>query len=238
MAELGASRHDRAPRTSLNRPTGARRATDVVRVDLADVVRTAHAHDGTVNDVVLAAVTRALGLLLSARGEVVPRLVVSVPVSARPHVGEVDVSNHVGVILMALPVSGDPDAHLASVVAITRTRKQPAAGASAALVSPAFRLIGALGLLGWMTRRQRFANTFVTNVRGPVLPVTVMGATVTDVIPISGVSGNAAVAFTVLSYAGVLAITVVADPDLVPELRELTAALRTELAALTGSAVR
>src|SRR6478735_5758777 len=59
-AELRAGRAGRPPRCSLNRPTGRRRALAVVRADLAAVLAVAHARGGTVNDVVLTAVTGAL----------------------------------------------------------------------------------------------------------------------------------------------------------------------------------
>ncbi len=45
-----------APRVSWNQPAGARRRLLLVRADLASVKTVAHAHGGTVNDVVLAAV--------------------------------------------------------------------------------------------------------------------------------------------------------------------------------------
>jgi hypothetical protein len=46
------------------------------------------------------------------------------------------------------------------------------------------------------------------------------------------------VSFDVLSYAGTLTITTVADPDTVPDLSALTTALRAELAALGATACR
>ena len=57
LAELGGLRRPHlAVRTSLNRPTGPRRRIDVVPADLAAVRKFAHAHGGTVNDVVLGVV--------------------------------------------------------------------------------------------------------------------------------------------------------------------------------------
>ena len=48
-------------------------------------------------------------------------------------------------------------------------------------------------------------------------------------------TGNVRVSFDVLSYAGTLAITVIADPDTVPDLPDLAIALGTELNAMTGT---
>lgn len=235
VAELGASRPAAAPHTSLNRPTGSRRAIRVVSLDLASVVQVAHAHGATVNDVVLTAVAGALAALLAGRGETLPRLVVSVPVSARAATGPVEVGNQVGAVPVSLPTGGRPDERLAAVAAITRAHKTQTPGASAALLQPVFRTLAAAGLLGWFVNHQRLVNTFVTNLRGPADPMTFMRAPVTAVIPVSGIQGNATVAFAVLSYAGALTITVMVDPDVVQELLEIITALRAELGELTGA---
>ena len=67
LAELGGTRPPRRlPATSLNRPTGPRRRIDVVAADLAAVRDLGHAHGGTVNDVILAAIAGALRALLEA----------------------------------------------------------------------------------------------------------------------------------------------------------------------------
>jgi diacylglycerol O-acyltransferase / wax synthase len=69
LAELGGARPPRRlPRTSLNHPTGPRRRLDVITADLTAVRDLGHAHGGTVNDVILAAVTGALRALLASRG--------------------------------------------------------------------------------------------------------------------------------------------------------------------------
>ena len=77
------------------------------------------------------------------------------------------------------------------------------------------------GLLGWLLDRPRLVNTFVTNVRGPTSRLSFMGARVSDAIPISGTYGNVTVSFAVLSYAGTLVVTVIADPDALPDLAAL-----------------
>jgi hypothetical protein len=54
------------------------------------------------------------------------------------------------------------------------------------------------------------------------------------VIPSPATTGNVTVTLGVLSYAGILRITVVSDPSRVPDVAVLTAALGREL----GSAAR
>ena len=79
-------------------------------------------------------------------------------------------------------------------------------------------------------------HTFVTNLRGPEERLAFLGAEVDEVIPVSGISGNVTVAFAVLSYAGTLAITLVADPDACPDLPRLRDDLQAELDLLVAPA--
>ncbi|HMO10786.1 MAG TPA: WS/DGAT domain-containing protein, partial [Actinotalea sp.] len=58
-----------APRTSLNRATGRRRALHRTEVDLAALRATGHAAGATVNDCLLVAAADALGTVLGLRGE-------------------------------------------------------------------------------------------------------------------------------------------------------------------------
>ena len=81
-------------------------------------------------------------------------------------------------------------------------------------------------------RSQRLIHTFLSNLRGPTGELSIFGCPITVMLPLSAPTGNVTVAFTVLSYAGTLAITVVADPDACPDLPLLRAALAEELAGL------
>jgi hypothetical protein len=102
------------------------------------------------------------------------------------------------------------------------------------LLDAVFRLTGRLHLFGWFANRQRMVHTFVTNLRGPAERLTFLGAEVDELIPVSAISGNVTVAFAVLSYAGTLTITVVADPTACPDLALLKEDLQAELDVLTG----
>lgn len=66
---LGRARAQMAEPISLLRPTSRRRALAPVTVSLDEVAAVAHRHGGTVNDVVLTAVTGGLLDVLRARGE-------------------------------------------------------------------------------------------------------------------------------------------------------------------------
>ncbi len=235
VAELAPGGIVRAPRCSLNRPTGPDRRLAVARADLSAVRAVARANGGTVNDVVLSAVMGALRTVLRRRGETVGRLVISVPVSARRDASATRLGNQVGVIPVALPATGDPRLRLEAIARITRERKTTAPASSAALLGPAFRALARLGIFRRFVDRQRLVTTFVTNLRGPEEQLSFLGTPITDVIPVSMITGNITVAFAVLSYAGRLVVTVVADPAACPDLRLLVAELQSELDAMTAN---
>ena len=177
--------------------------------------------------------TGALRAVLAERGENVDRLVVSMPVSARRQASVGQLGNQVGVIPVEVPTVGDPLQRLDAVAAITRSAKTVTPGASASVIGPAFRALAAIGVFGWFIAHQRLINTFVSNLRGPQQQLRFLGATVVDMMPVSMITGNVTVAFTALSYAGTLVVTIVADPELCPETTALREALDREFAELT-----
>jgi diacylglycerol O-acyltransferase len=232
MAELGGARPPRRrPATSLNRPVGPRRRLDVVAVDLAAIRDLGHAHGGTVNDVVLAAVAGALRTLLAARGEQLDEVTITVPVAARRAAAIGELGNQIGIMPVTVPATGDFGARVTRTAAITRERKSRARGASAAVFVPAFLLLARTGLLRWFASHQRVVQTFVTNLHGPESPLTFGGAVVRAIIPIPSTTGNVTVTFAAASYAGTLRITILSDPSRVPDAPALAAALRNELSA-------
>ena len=198
--------------------------------DLAALRRVAHEHGATVNDVVLTAVGGALAAVLRERGEEVASFVVSVPVSGRAATSPTELGNHVGVMPVEVPATGRPLDGLARVSQSTRTHRQRRGrGASTALLGPAFRLLGALGVFRWFIDRQRLVTTFMTNVRGPATPLSFLGARVLDMSAVALITGNITVGFAALSYAGTLAVTVMADPDTCLDLPCIVAQLQDEL---------
>ncbi|MET9232225.1 wax ester/triacylglycerol synthase domain-containing protein [Lentzea sp. NPDC003310] len=220
----GLRRPSAGARCSLNQPTGPRRRQTMARADVSRLHTAAHRCGGTINDALLTAVTGALATLLASRGEHVDELVVSVPVSTRRMTTADHLGNSTGVMPVALPTSGTPPSRLARIAAVTRSHKK-----SPASVVPVFRLLKAIGVAEWLTNHQRLVHTFVTNVHGPDQPLSLGGTPIVGLLPLSATTGNVTVAFAALSYAGALTVTVVADPDRVPDLAVLTEALQVEL---------
>jgi len=233
IVQLRSGRATDAQRCSLQQPTGPHRRYAVVRADLDDVLAVARRHGATVNDVVLTTVAAALRTLLASRGESVDRFVMSVPVSARRAARADHLGNAVGVVPVEIPATGTPIERLGEVAGITRKAKATASDASTAVLGPMFRVLAKVGLFHWFVDRQHLVHTFVTNLRGPDAELSIVGAPITDVVAAAVVTGNVSVAFAVLSYAGTLGVTVIADPDACPDVDILRDALRSELDALT-----
>jgi WS/DGAT/MGAT family acyltransferase len=214
---------------SLLAQTGARRRLGVARVDLARLRTAAHVDGGTVNDALLVAVTGALDQLLRARREHVEVLRVAVPASAPE-----GTAHDVAPLLIGL-TTGD-GARLRHTAATMRAARRTASGpAVVALLGPLFRGPARLGLWRLYTDHQRRFHTLVSNVRGPDVAQRLGGVAVRTMIPVSVAgSGNVVVGFLALSYAGTLTVSVIADPDRMPDLPTLVAALQAELDTLAG----
>lgn len=233
-AELRSGSAPKAARCSLNRPVGPHRTVISATRSLAAVRTTARLNHATVNDVMVTAIAGAIDTLLAHRGEHIDPIVVSVPVSGRPQAAAATLGNQVGVMPVAAPTGVGPQARLGAIAAATRTRRNRERGASVALLAPAFRTLAAVHLLRWVVNHQHLVHTFATNLRGPDMPVSFLGATVSDIVPLNILAGNVAVDFAVLSYAGSLTITATADPDVVAELDILADALTRQLDQLCG----
>ena len=160
LAELRSGSAPRAAQCSINRPVGPRRRFAIVSADLNQFRAVAHAHDASINDVMLVAVGGALDKLLAHRREHVDPFVISVPVSGRSQGSAGALGNQVGVMPVAVPASGEATTRLEAVAAATRAHKARIRGASAALLVPAFRALGTLHVLRWGVNHQHFSPQF------------------------------------------------------------------------------
>ena len=64
--------------------------------------------------------------------------------------------------------------------------------------------------------RQRTVNVVVTTVPGPPVPLYLAGARLLELFPVAAIMGNLTLAVAVLSYAGQLNLTAIADRDTCP----------------------
>lgn len=211
--------------------TGPRRQIAVVRTDLDALHAAAAANGATVNDVLLAAVTAALHQVLQHRGETLDTFRITVPVAGSHPRSAAEPGNDVSLVVVELPATGEPGARLQQISATVRAARAASSGPSpAALVGPLFRVIAAMGGYRRYLRRQRRFHTIVSNIRGPGRMLTLAGSPVESIVPLAVEDlGNVTVMFMALSYAGTLAVSVIADPDCLPDLPVLIDALQTQL---------
>jgi hypothetical protein len=78
-------------------------------------------------------------------------------------------------------------------------------------------------------------NLVVTNVPGPPVPLYLAGARLLEMFPMMPPMGNLTLVVAVLSYAGQLNFTAVADRDGCPDVEVFTQGVRTALDDLARS---
>ncbi|HEU4898844.1 MAG TPA: wax ester/triacylglycerol synthase family O-acyltransferase [Actinomycetota bacterium] len=226
---------ERAPRTSLNRPIGADRRLAVLRSRLEPVRQVAHAHQAKVNDVVLAAVAGGLRDLLAGRGEPVERLAlrVMVPISLHHEQPGQGRGNQIAMMMVPLPL-GEPDPvrRLQLIAAETATRKHQARPQSA---SGVLSLAVVQRTSYRFLAHQRNMNLAVSNVPGPPVPLYLAGARLLELFPVVSILANLTLGVGVLSYAGQLNLTAVADRDSCPDLEVFAQGVRGALDDLAAS---
>jgi diacylglycerol O-acyltransferase / wax synthase len=227
-----------AARTSITQPVHAGRQIHVLRLDRTAMKRVGHAHEGTLNDVLLELLTAGLRQLLASRGELNPsiELTAGESVSLRSAADPGTVGNQVGTIVLALP-TWEPDAErrLERIVAQTRSAKarprRPAAIMDM-IVSLAGSPIGR-----YLFLHQRASNVLVTNVPGPPRPLFVLGARLLDVLPIPPLMGNVGLALAAFSYTSHVSLVVTTDAGAFPDVDVLMAAMDRDWQTLSGAAV-
>jgi diacylglycerol O-acyltransferase / wax synthase len=224
-----------APQTGLNHPVGTDRRLAIVRGRLDRTKQIAHAHHATVNDVVLAAVAGGLRQLLAGRGEDIRGLVqrAMVPISTHDEAPGEARGNQPGWMMVPLPL-GEPDPvrRLELIAAETAARKhkaRPEAGTGI------FRFVAAQRLWYRHFPRQRSVNLVVTNVPGPPVPLYLAGARLLELFPMMPVMGNLTLVVGVVSYAGQLNLTAIADQDSCPDVEVFTQGMRATLDDLARS---
>ncbi len=219
-----------ATRTSLDRMVGPDRSLAVIRTALDEVKAVAHAHDATVNDVLLALTAGGLRAVLRGRGEPVEGTTVRtyVPVSLRLRRGGPQQGNLIAQMAVPLPMrESDAADELRRIAAQTATRKARARTSLGTLIRG--RLARRLMLFAVMRQR---VNVTTASIPGPTMPLYLCGARVLEVVPVLPLIANEPLGVGALSYAGAFAIGVVADRDTYPDLDVFVAGAREQLQTL------
>ena len=228
----------------LNGPLGPHRSYAWARGSLSDVKEIRKSLGGTVNDVVLASITRGFRDLLVSRGEPIEGRAVRtmVPVSVR-RAGESGgvYNNRVSAMFAELPVGlADPVERLGAVrmqMAGLKESGQAVAGevlTSLGGFAPALLLD--LGTRLALRTPQQSVQTITTNVPGPQCPLYVLGREMLDSFPYVPVGGRIRQAIAIFSYVGRLTFGVTADADNVPDIEVLAHGIEEGLAELVKAA--
>jgi diacylglycerol O-acyltransferase len=230
-----------APKTPYNERIGPHRRFTWVRMQLADVKAIKNALGGTVNDVMLATVTGALGRHLRRRGVDVDgmELKAMVPVSVRPDEARGALGNQVAAMMAPLPVGiEDPAERLERISDAMGHLKSggQAVGAQVLTELTGFAPPNIMSQASRLIARQRMFNLVVTNVPGPQVPLYLMGRQLEGLFPMVPLAPNQALGIAIMSYNGTINFGLVGDYDLMPDLEELAGDLQAALRELAGAA--
>jgi diacylglycerol O-acyltransferase / wax synthase len=232
----GAARH--VQDSSLNGPLGPHRRWSWARGRLADVKQVRRALGGTVNDVVLAAITHGFRELLEARGESVDRVLRTlVPVSVRRPGERGSYNNRVSAMFAELPVGiEDPVERLDSIraqMANLKESKEAVAGEVLTSLSGfAPPMLLALGARLASRLPQRSLNTGTTNVPGPQFPLYLAGRRMLESFPYIPLFASVRLAVAIFSYDGALNFGASGDYDTAADIEVLCQGIERGLAEL------
>jgi diacylglycerol O-acyltransferase len=215
-----------APPSPLNVPIGPHRRFTWVRGDLAQFKAIKGTLGGTVNDVVLAAVSGALGRFLRRRGQPTEgvELRAMVPVSVRADAERGALGNRVAAMWAPLPLYAvDPVERFGIVSEAMRGLKESgqAVGAEVLTQLTGFAPTTVMAQAARLQARQRFFNVVVTNVPGPQMPLYLLGRRMTDVFPMVPLASGQALGIAIMSYDGRINFGLLADYDALPDVEDL-----------------
>ena len=192
---------------------------------------------GSINDVVLAACTTGLRLLLLERAEEPPPrgLRAMVPMNLRQDDERLALGNRISSLFVELPVA-EADArerHRRIVAETARVKSsRAAAGAGvmldvAALAPPVLHATLARSLYA-----TRLFNVTITNVPGPQIPLYAFGARLREVYPVVPLAAAHSVGIAIFSYDGLVTFGVIADSESTPDIDVLAHGIEQGIDAL------
>jgi WS/DGAT/MGAT family acyltransferase len=229
--------------TPLNTDLGSHRRFDWLAMDLTAVQEVKRRLGGTVNDVVLAVVSGALGRFLHRRGLAVEALDfrAMIPVNVRSEAERGQLGNRVSFMVVRLPLAErDPCRRLERVRELVGEckRSRQALGLRV-LEEVGDRTFASLFIgLTRMAAVTRPYNIVVTNVPGPQATLYLLGAPMRAIFPLVPLFGDQALGIALFSYDGTLHWGFNADWDALPDLHDIVDAVRIEFAALAAAAER
>ncbi|MGZ4671920.1 MAG: WS/DGAT/MGAT family O-acyltransferase, partial [Ilumatobacteraceae bacterium] len=231
-----------AKAVSVEGSIGPHRRWAAGRCSLSDMKDIRTTFGGSVNDVVLAAISGAFRKVLIERGDPVDDVVLRslVPVSVR-HADDHEWNNQVSLMVADLPVGiADPVERLRSVqqqMQVLKASHQVTAGeaviATAQFLPPILLSLGARAAMTVQRRMpQRTINTVTTNVPGPQHPLYALGRQMLEYLPFVPLSEGVRIGVAILSYNGQLTFGVTGDYDTAPDVHFMAEQIEAEVKRL------
>ncbi|WP_255363522.1 wax ester/triacylglycerol synthase family O-acyltransferase [Geodermatophilus sp. DSM 45219] len=253
VVQLGRSLGATMPRTarklatptarSLNGPIGPHRRWAWADADFQDLRQVRTAFGGTVNDVVLAAITRGFRDLLERRGSLREGLVVRsmVPVSVRQPGQRGQLDNQISAVFVDLPVSEpDPVARLTSIRRQMNEHKKLLQTVDARSIIAMGDFVAptllALGVRAAVAASNLWYQAVTTNVPGPRVPLYVLGRRMESAHAYVPIAGGTRVSIGIFSYLGTMTFGINADFDAFPDVDVLSRGICTGVGELLEAA--
>jgi WS/DGAT/MGAT family acyltransferase len=238
-----------APRTLLNRPLTAHRAVAFGRVSLATVKQIKNEFGVTVNDVILAACARALGVYLREHGERPEHpLVTTIPVSEHSIDDDGVIRNRSSAMFIGLPV------HLEDAASLVRSVHDQSVGAKRLYeylgrgmlaewidLAPPGLFAAAANLYSRWKLAERLPpahSVVISNVPGPPFPLYAGRSRLVAAYPLGPIFEGAAVNISVMSYDGSIDIGLITCPESVPDPQEIARGFERAIGELAVAAER
>ncbi len=218
---------------SLNGPIGPNRRWAWTDAEVSELKQVKNALGGTVNDVVLTAITRGFRDLLEGRGELDEKTVVRsmVPVSVRKPDERGTMNNQVSAVFVDLPVGlRDPAARLVRV----REQMDEYKGMMQAVDARSIIAMGdfvapsllSLGVRAGLQMGQFWAQAVTTNVPGPPIPLYMLGRKMCSANAYVPIAGGTRVSIGIFSYLNSMTFGINADFDAFPDVDVLARGIR------------
>ncbi len=235
------------PPTSLDGSIGPHRRWTCARATLDDIHTIRGALGGTVNDVVLAAITSGFRDLIVARDEDPAKVTLRtlVPISVRAEAGRGVPDNRVSAIFFDLPVHLEDSLERLEAVRHEMGRlkesHEPEAGealtAFIGILPPALTASSTRLAARLLTRiQQRSLNTVTTNVPGPRLPLYAAGREMIEYLPFVPLGPGVRIGVAILSYNGRLGFGITGDFDTATDIDVVADGIEDEIARLVALA--
>jgi WS/DGAT/MGAT family acyltransferase len=230
-----------APPTPFNVDIGPHRRYTFLDADLAEFKAIKDSLGGTLNDVVLASVTLALGRYLRAHDYETEGVVLKamVPVSVRSKSEQGALGNKVAAMWAPLPVGVENPAECLRRITTAMEdlkRSGQAVGAQVLTNLAGFAPPTIMSQAARLQARQPFFNLVVTNVPGPQFPLYLLGRRLQVLYPVVPLAQRQGLGLAVLSYDGHLGFGLLGDYDALPDLERIVEDLRLSIASLARAA--